>query len=71
MAEAGRALVVAWDNWQASYREALPGVIDAALDAEERGGWPDMADLLAAAGVDQASYERVFELAGPPMRRHG
>ena len=42
--------------------EALPEVMAATLDAEERGGWPDMADLLAAAGVDQASYTQAYDV---------
>ena len=62
LAEAGRALVAAWDDLQAVYREALPEVMAATLDAEERGGWPEMADLLAVAGVDQASYDRAYDV---------
>ena len=42
--------------------EALPEVMAATLDAEARGGWPDMADLLAAAGVDQASYTQAYDV---------
>ena len=62
LAEAGQALVAAWDDLQAVYMEALPEVMAATLDAEERGGWPDMADLLAAAGVDQASYTQAYDV---------
>ncbi|MDE0130669.1 MAG: hypothetical protein OXQ32_00185 [bacterium] len=62
LAQAGRVLVAAWDDLQAVYVEALPEVMAATLDAEGRGGWPDMVDLLAAAGVDQASYARAYDV---------
>lgn len=58
---AAQSLVQAWDRLEAASAKGRPVIQAAVLEAEARGGWPDLTDLLAAAGVDSAAYERAFD----------